>query len=96
MNMPLSKEGQRLGDGGFTGVEFEGVPVRYDEDCTSGAMYFLNTKNLKLGIHRNANFKVVKKAEPTNQHISVSHIVFMGNTVMDRRASLSKLTNKTA
>lgn len=96
MNMPLSKEGQRLGDGGFTGVEFEGTPIRYDEDATAGVMYFLNTKNLKLGIHENADFKVIKKSEPTDQHVSIQHIVFGGNTVMDRRASLAKLTAKTA
>lgn len=96
MNMPVSKEGSRLGDGGFTGVEFEGIPVRYDEQCTSGAMYFLNTENLKIGVHKDANFKVIKKAEPTDQHLYVSHIVWAGNTVVDRRASLSKLTGKTA
>lgn len=96
MNQPVSSSTKRLGDGGFTAVEFEGVPVTYDEDCTSGAMYFLNMENLKLGIHRDANFKVVKKAEPTDQHVSVQHIVFAGNTVVDRRASLSKLTAKTA
>lgn len=96
MNNPVSSEGKRLGDAGFTGVEFEGVPMRYDEDCTSGAMFFLNTENLKLGIHSDANFKVMKKAEPTDQHVSVQHIVFAGNTVCDRRASLAKLSGKTA
>lgn len=96
MNMPLSSEGKRLGDGGFTGVEFEGIPVRYDEDCTAGSMFFLNTENLKLGIHSDANFKVMKKAEPTDQHVAVQHIVFAGNTVCDRRASLAKLSSKTA
>lgn len=96
MNQPVSKEGQRLGDGGFTGVEFEGVPVRFDEQATAGVMYFLNTENLKIGVHKDANFKVIKKAEPTDQHVAVSHIVWMGNTVVDRRASLAKLSGKTA
>lgn len=96
MNQPVSSEGKRLGDAGFTGVEFEGVPIRYDEDATAGSMYFLNTENLKLGIHSDANFKVIKKAEPTDQHVSVQHIVFAGNTVCDRRASLAKLSAKTA
>lgn len=96
MNQPVSSEGKRLGDGGFTGVEFEGVPVRYDEQATAGSMYFLNTENLKFGVHRDANFKVIKKAEPTDQHLYVSHIVWAGNTVVDRRASLSLLSNKTA
>jgi hypothetical protein len=43
-----------------------------------------------------ADFKTVKKAEPADQHISVQHIVFGGNTVVDRRASLAALKNKTA
>jgi len=96
MNPTKSKEGKRLGDGGFTAVELDGVPVTYDEDCTSGALYWLNMSNFKLGIHKDANFKVVKKSEPTDQHLSVNHIVFAGNTVVNRRASLGKLTGKTA
>lgn len=96
MNLPVSKEGSRLGDGGFSGVEFEGIPVRYDEQCTAAAMFFLNTENLKIGVHKDANFKVIKKAEPTDQHLYVSHIVWAGNTIVDRRSSLSKLTGKTA
>lgn len=97
MNQPVgSKETKRLGDGGFSALEFEGVPVVFDEQCTSGGMYFINTDNLKLGIHKDANFKVKKKAEPSNQHVYISDVVFSGNTVMNRRKSLAKLTGKTA
>ena len=96
MNPVKGKETTRLGDGGFTAVELDGIPVTFDEDCTSGSLYWLNMSNLKLGIHQDANFKVIKKAEPTDQHLSVSHIVFAGNTVVNRRASLASLTGKTA
>ncbi len=96
MNPMMTKETKRLADASFTAIEFEGVPVTYDEQCTAGAMYFINVDNLKLGIMEGADFQPVKKAEPADQHISVQHIVFGGNTVVDRRASLAKLTGKTA
>lgn len=95
MNQPVA-ESRRLGDAGFTAVEFEGVPLTYDESATSGSMYFINKDNFKLGIHRDANFKRVKKAEPADKHLFVEHIVFMGATVVDRRKSLGLLSNKTA
>jgi hypothetical protein len=96
MNPIVTKEARRLADASFTVLEFEGVPVSYDEACTSGAVYLINKDNFKLGIMRGADFQPVKKAEPADQHISVQHIVFGGNTVVDRRASLAKLINKTA
>jgi len=96
VNPVKGKETTRLGDGGFSAVEFDGIPVVYDEDCTSTVWFWLNMDALKLGIHRDANFKVIKKSEPTDQHLSVSHIVFAGNTIVNRRHSLSKLTGKTA
>lgn len=93
---PLVKETKRLGDAGFAAVEFEGVPLVYDESATSTNMYFINKDNYKLGVHRDANFARRKKAEPADQHIHVEHIVFMGQTVVDRRKSLGLLSGKTA
>jgi hypothetical protein len=93
---PVVKETRRLGDAGFTAVEFEGVPLTYDESATSGSMYFINKDNFKLGIHRDANFARKRKAEPADQHVAVEHIVFMGQTVVDRRKSLGLLSSKTA
>lgn len=92
---PVVKESKRLGDAGFTSVEFEGVPVVYDESATSGSMYFINKDNFKLGVHKDANFARRKKAEPTDQHLAVEHIVLMAQTVVDRRGSLGLLSNKT-
>lgn len=89
-------EVKRLGDAGFSAINFRNIPLVWDEQCPSGELYFLNNKNLKLTIHQDANFKVIEKADPANQHVSVSHIMFMGNTTSDRRASLGKLTAKTA
>lgn len=96
MNPVVGRESKRLGDAGFTAVELDGVPVAFDEQCTSTAMYFINVENYKLAAHKDANFKVIKKAEPSDQHLSVQHIVWSGNAITNRRASLSKLSGKTA
>jgi hypothetical protein len=88
---PSSSESKRLGDGGFAAYEFEGIPLVFDQDCTSTYMFFINKDNFKLAYHPKANFKVMKKAEPTDQHVSISHIVWSGNTWVNRRASLAKL-----
>lgn len=96
MNPTLpSKETKRLGDAGFAALQFSGVPVVFDERVPTGEFYFLNTTNLKLTIHKDANFEVIEKAEPANQHVMIRHIMVMLNTTVDRRASLGKLTNKT-
>jgi len=97
MNQPAAtKESQRIADGGFTSVAFEGVPVVFDEQCTASAMYFLNVDNFKIYMLEGGDFKLEDANAPANQHIMVKHIVFAGNTATDRRASLAKLLNKTA
>lgn len=96
MNQPaMTKESQRIADGGFTSVQFEGVPVVYDEQCTSGAMYFLNVDNYKIYMMEGGDFKLQDANAPANQHIMVKHILFAGQAATDRRASLAKLTGKT-
>lgn len=93
---PIVKETRRLGDAGFAAVEFEGVPIVYDESATSGSMYFINKDNFKLGVHRSADFSREKKAEPADQHVYVEHVLFAGQTIVDRRKSLGLLSNKTS
>lgn len=90
-----SKEGKRLAEASFEVLEFEGCPVAYDEAMTTGAVYLINKDNYKLGILNDMNFDVVDKSEPTDQHVSIQHIVFGGATFTDRRISLGALTGKT-
>lgn len=97
MNQPVpTAESRRIGDAGFTSVEFEGVPMVYDEQATSGAMYFINVDNYKLAMMEGGNFSIEDANSPANQHIVVKHILFAGQTYTDRRDSLAKLINKTA
>jgi hypothetical protein len=91
-----SKEGKRLAEASFEVLEFEGVPVAYDEAMTSTSTYLINKDNYKLGILNDMNFEVVDKSQPYDQHVSIQHIVFGGAAFTDRRASLGALTAKTA
>jgi len=92
---PKSKEGKRLADASFEVLEFEGVPVSYDESIADGTVYFINAENYKLGILDGWNFQHINKPQPTNAHVTIKDIVFGGAAYTDRRASLGKLTNKT-
>ncbi len=92
---PKSKEGKRLADASFEVLEFEGVPVSYDEAIADGIVYMINKENYKLGILDGWDMKAINKPEPSNQHVTIKDIVFGGAAYTDRRASLGKLTNKT-
>jgi len=95
-NVVSTKEMKRLGDAGFYALAFRGVPVILEESCTATDWFFLNMDNLKLTFHKDAYFDVISKAEPTDQHVSVSHIMFSAEQTINRRASLGKLTAKTS
>lgn len=95
-NQIITKESRRMADASFEVLEFEGVPVTYDESATSGCIYFINKDNYKLGILEGYDFVNIDKGQPSNQHVDIAHIVFAGAAYTDRRASLGKHTGKTA
>jgi hypothetical protein len=90
-----SEARKKLGDAGFQSLEFKGVPIVWDELAPSGTMYFLNTKHMKLIVHKEANFETTEFVKPENQDARVAQVLVMGNLTCDRRKSFSKLTAKT-
>lgn len=86
---------KQMADGGFQSLEFKGVPIIWDEQCPTGTMYFLNTKHMKLVMHKDANFKTTDFVKPENQDARVAQILVMGNVTCNRRKSFAALTNKT-
>ena len=42
------ENGGIMGNAGFTGLMFRGMPIISDEKCPTGTMYFLNEKHLDL------------------------------------------------
>lgn len=68
----------KMADGGFQSLLFKGKPLTWDPNCTSGKMYFLNTKYLELVVHSDADMKITDFVEPENQDAKVAKIIWMG------------------
>jgi len=47
-NLYKSTDGAKQGDGGFTGLGFNNIPIRVSVDAGKGMLYFLHTKVWKL------------------------------------------------
>ena len=69
------------GDGGFKNevIKFKGMLLSYDNDCLSGAMYFLNEKFLKLVYKTGSWMKAQSPIRPANQTADIVVIRSMGN-----------------
>lgn len=85
------------GDGGFRNevLKFKGAKISYDNDCTSGALYFLNPKFIKLAYKRGSWFKMRPKVNPANQTIDVYLIRTMCNLVVTNPRRLGVVTSIT-
>jgi hypothetical protein len=67
------------GQGAFTTLKFKGAMISYDNDCLSGALYFLNGKFLKLVYKTGAWMKAQSPIRPANQTADVIVIRTMAN-----------------
>jgi hypothetical protein len=86
----------KVANAGFTNLTFKGVPTVFDRDCTSGVMYFLNSKYINLVVHRDADFSTGPFITPENQDASTAMILFQGNMTTNNRRNLGKMTGVTA
>lgn len=84
------------GDPMFTSVQFKGIPVMWSSQCTSGYMYFLNSKYITLVTDPDINFTMTEWKSIPNQLDRVAQMVCKFNLVTSRRASLGVLTGVTA
>lgn len=60
---------------GYDVVRFNGADVAVDTHCTSGFLYFLNTKWWDLYIHNKWDFKFRGFMEPTNQQMQIGQMI---------------------
>jgi hypothetical protein len=86
----------KTADAGFVNLLYKGAPIVFDVDCTSGVVYFLNSKYVKLVVHTANWFKNTPFVRPTGQDARYSQIICYGNLVTSSRRRLGKLTAKTA
>jgi len=84
------------GDGGFQNLLFKGAVMMFDANVTSGVMYFLNSKYLKLVGHSDKWFDPTPFVKPANQDARFAQILCYGNLTISNRARQGKLTARTA
>lgn len=86
----------KTADAGFENLMFKTAPVMFDSYCTSGVMYFLNSKYLGLVGHKQKWFKNRGWTLPDNVDARYMLLLSYGNLTCRNRARQGKLTAKTA
>lgn len=85
------------GDGGFKNevLKFKGAKVTFDEDCTSGTMYCLNSRNLKFNYPQGRWMKVFPAVTPANQTAEITKMLVIGNMSINNPRRLGVITSIT-
>ena len=86
----------KTADAGFQNLLFKSAPVVYDEHCTAGVVYFLNSKYLTLVGHSGKWFAQTDFVRPENLDARYALIMCYGNLTCRNAAKQGKLTAKTA
>lgn len=73
--------------GGFISLRYKKAKVVYDGDSGIPAshMYFINTDNIKLAVHPDADITVLEDVRPVNQDAVVIPVIWMGNLTCNSR-----------
>ena len=94
-NNQVTRTSNKLGDAGFENLEFKGKPMVYDEDCTSGYMYFLNSEYMKMVVGKGKYFTNTPFQRPDDQDSKVSQVLLYCNLVTMNRNRLGLLNGIT-
>ena len=86
----------KTADAGFQNLLFKAAPVVYDQHCTAGVVYFLNSKYLTLVGHSGKWFAQTDFIRPENMDARYALIMCYGNLTCRNSARQGKLTAKTA
>lgn len=78
MHVIPNKKAQDLG---VPSIDFNGVPIIADKNCTSGSMYFINSDYLYLDLHINDKFKVSPWIMLANQRAQVKRLTLTGQMI---------------
>ena len=94
-NNDICRSSNKLGDAGFENLEFKGKPMVYDEDCTAGTMYFLNSEYMKMIVGKGKYFTNTPFQRPDDQDSKVSQVLLYCNLVTMNRNRLANLNGIT-
>ena len=82
----------KLAEVGFEAYKFKGARLMWDSYCTSGYMYILNSKYLKLYVDVQTDFISTPFIRPANQDARVAQILWMGEFTVSNRSKQGILT----
>ena len=86
----------KLAEVGFEAYKFKGARVMWDNYCTSGYMYCLNSKYLKLYVDTKTDFISTPFIRPANQDARTAQILWMGELTTSNRSKHGILTTTQA
>jgi len=89
-------ESNSVGNASFKELMFKNAQVIMDNDCTSGVMYFLDSRHLQLYVSGGNNMKMTEWVKPANQTSRVAQLLTACELVSNNRRRLGKLTGFTA
>ncbi len=89
-------ESNSTGNGSFQKLMFKSAPMDMDAQCTSGAMYYLNSDCMELVIDPTTDFKMTEWVKPANQDARVAQYLVALELVIRNRRKLGKILSITA
>lgn len=69
---------EKMAKGGFSSLQFNGVPFVADSYCPSGHIFLLNLDYLELVVHEKEDMRFEDFIKPVNQNVKVAKIYWMG------------------
>jgi hypothetical protein len=93
---PQQRFSGKVGNGAFENLLFKSAPVVHDADCTSGVMYFLDSRALEYIVKSGRDFVMTEFVKPANQDAKVAQLLVAGELVTNNRRKLGKITGITA
>lgn len=84
------------GNSSFEKLMFKSAAVDMDAQCTSGAMYFLNSDVMELVIDSATDFKLTEFVKPVDQDAKVAQYLVALELVIRNRRKLGKMLSITA
>jgi len=73
-------------------LRFKGMDLAYDEDCTSGVLYMLNSEHIGLAYQKGYWFNGLETVSPANQTVNVFRVMTIANLFTDNPRRLSATT----
>lgn len=87
---------KKTGDAGFENLKFKGMVFGFDEQCTAGYLWMLNSKWISWVVNSDADLKETPFVTPENQDARVAKILLMANLVVNYSAGLGLMNGITA